>query len=68
MTELGSRKLHICTKVAKMGSIAGHRTDYNGVGAMRLQRYIPKNYPGYPLSGEGGGVDELLLYCIKLMG
>ena len=28
---LGSRKLHICPKVTKMGSIIGHRIDYNGV-------------------------------------
>ena len=44
MTKLGSRKLHICLKVTKMGSIIGHRIDYNGVGAMRGlkgQRHIP---------------------------
>ena len=48
MTKLGSRKLHICLKVTKMGSIIGHRIDYNGVGAMRGlrgQRHIP-NPPG----------------------
>ena len=57
MTKLGSRKLHICPKVTKMGSIIGHRIDYkgvggsesiighridyNGVGALREQRHIP---------------------------
>ena len=48
MTKLGSRKLHICPKVTKMGSIIGHRIDYNGVGALRGQRHIAsKNYPKY---------------------
>ena len=28
MTKLGSRKLHFCPKVTKMGSIIGHRIDY----------------------------------------
>ena len=37
---MGSRKLHICPKVTKMGSIIGHRLDYNGVGALRGQRHI----------------------------
>ena len=31
MTKLGSGKLHICPKVTKMGSIVGHRVDYNRV-------------------------------------
>jgi len=30
VTKLGSRKLHVCPKVTKMGSIIGHRIDYNG--------------------------------------
>ena len=38
---MGSGKLHICPKVTKMGSILGHRIDYNGVGAQRDQRHIP---------------------------
>ena len=39
----------ICPKVAKMGSIIGHRIDYNGVGALRVQRHIPnKNLAKYP--------------------
>ena len=25
----------------KMGSVIGHRIDYNGVGAVRAQRHIP---------------------------
>ena len=35
MTKVGSRKLHICPKVTKIGSIIGHRIDYNGVVALR---------------------------------
>ena len=32
-----------------MGSIIGHRIDYNGVGALRGQRHIPsKNWPKWP--------------------
>jgi len=38
VTNSGSRKLHICPKVTKLGSIIGHRIDYNGVGALRGQR------------------------------
>ena len=46
VTMLGSQKLHICSKVTKMGSIIGHRIDYNGVGALTGQRHIPsKNLP-----------------------
>ena len=41
MTKLGSRKLHICPEVAKMGSINIQKIDYNGVGALRRQRPIP---------------------------
>ena len=41
MTKLGSRKLHIYPKVTEMGSIIGHRIDYNVVGALRGQRHIP---------------------------
>ena len=35
VTKLGLQKLHICPKVTKMGSMIGHRVDYNGVGALR---------------------------------
>ena len=28
-------------QVTKMGSIVGHRIDYNGVGVLRGQRHIP---------------------------
>ena len=32
-----------------MGSIIGHRIDYNGVGALRGQQHIhSKNLPKYP--------------------
>ena len=31
----------MCPKVIKMGSIIGHRIDYNGVGALRGQQHIP---------------------------
>ena len=40
-TRLGLRKLHICAKVTKMGSIISYRIDYNGVRALRGQRHIP---------------------------
>ena len=33
-------------KVTKMGSIIGHRIDYNGVGAPRGQQHIPKTRQG----------------------
>ena len=53
VTKLGSRKLHICPKMTKMGSIIGHKIDYNGVGALRGQRHIhSKNSPRYPPRGE----------------
>ena len=40
--ELNSILDDICPKVAKMGSIVGHRIDYNGVvGVLRGQRHIP---------------------------
>ena len=35
---LGSRKLNICPKVIKMGSIIGHRIDYNGPAAHTQQK------------------------------
>ena len=31
MTKLGSQKLHIFPRVTNMGSIIGHRIDYNGI-------------------------------------
>ena len=37
--KLGSRKLHICPKVTEVGSIIGHRIDYNGAGALRCQQH-----------------------------
>ena len=40
------RENYISPKVTKMGSIIGHRIDYNGVGVLRGQRHIPsKNWP-----------------------
>ena len=55
MTKLGSRKLNICSKVTKMGSIIGHRIDYNGVGVLRGQRHIPTKYsPKLPPPPEHG--------------
>ena len=54
MTKLGLRKLHICPNVTKMGSIIGHKIDYNGVGAPRGQRHIPsKSYPNTPPGNSG---------------
>ena len=31
------KKIHICPKVTKMGSIIGHKIDYNEVGVLRGQ-------------------------------
>ena len=39
--EITTYTLTICPKVTKMGSIIGHRVDYNGVGVPRGQRHIP---------------------------
>ena len=38
MTKLGTQKLHICSKVTKMGSTTGQKIDYNGVGALTGQQ------------------------------
>ena len=60
MSKLGSRKLHICPKVTKMGSIIGHRIDYNGLGALRGERHIPsKMFPEYPPPPRGNLTDFL---------
>ena len=37
------RENYIFSKVTKMGSIFGHRIDYNGVGVLRDQRHIPSS-------------------------
>ena len=37
MTKLGSRKLHICPKVTKMGSIIGLGIDYNAIMGLGLR-------------------------------
>ena len=67
MTKLGSRKLHIFPKVTKMGSIIGHRIDYNGVGALRGQQHIPsKNLPKYPPPPGGTGmIGTIVLHCVQ---
>ena len=37
---------YICPKVTEMGSLISHRSNYNGVGVLRGQWYIPnKNWP-----------------------
>lgn len=41
VTELGSQN-YIFPKVTKMGSIFGHRIDYNGGGILRSQRHLPR--------------------------
>ena len=30
-----------CAKVTKMGSVTGHKIDYNGIGILKAQRHIP---------------------------
>ena len=54
MTKLGSRKLHICPKVTKIGSIIGHRIDHNWVGALRRQRHTPFPEKFTQVSSPGG--------------
>ena len=49
MAKLGSQKLHIRTKVTKMGSIIGHRIDYNGVAKIN-----PSSPPPSPPRGSNG--------------
>ena len=44
MTKLGSRKLHICAKVTKMGSIIGHGIDF--LGCSRKHTNLLKYPPG----------------------
>ena len=47
-----------------MGSIIGHRIDYNGLGALRGQQHIPsKNLPKYPPSPTGMLVACEYNYC-----
>ena len=46
---VGIAKITFSQKVTKMGSITGHKIDYNGAGALRGQRHIPsKIEPKYP--------------------
>ena len=40
--------LNICQKVNKMGSIMGHRIDYNGLGALRDQGTYPAKIKNLP--------------------
>ena len=47
-------KFHIWPKVTMMGSIIGHRIDYNGVGALRASgtypaKSNPSTFPGLNL-------------------
>ena len=60
MTKLGSRKLHICLNVTKMGSMAtyGHKIDYNGVRvcerpAAHTQQKLTQVPPAPPLGYSG---------------
>ena len=41
-------KNNIFPKVTKMGSILAHRIDYNGVGVLRDQLYMPPPPPPFP--------------------
>ena len=45
MTKLGSQKLQIGPKVTKLGSIIGHRIDYNGVATLRGRPSPPGKEP-----------------------
>ena len=50
-----------------MGSISGHRIDYNEVGALRGQQHIPsKNLPKYPPPPRGTGmISTIVLHCVQ---
>ena len=49
-----------------MGSITGHKKDYNGAGALRGQRHIPsKTEPKYPPPPPGSSCSSRL--CIGPM-
>ena len=59
-----------------MGSIIGHRIDYNGVGALRGQRHIPsKKEPKYSAgvlithkNGDFGAISVTGRRCAALKG
>ena len=57
MTKLGSRKLHIYSKVTKIWSIIGHRIDYNGV----VQ--VPPPPPPAQGGGQRGNLRALTRIC-----
>ena len=48
VTELESRKLHICPKVTRVGCIIGHRIVSYGVGALRGQSHTPQKLTQVP--------------------
>ena len=50
--------MHICSKVTKMGSIIGHRIDYNAVGNIHGKN-VPK-YPPTPPPPPPGGIKYLI--------
>ena len=55
-------EIYISSKVTKMGSIIGHKIDYNGVRVLRGQRHISsKNWPKYP-PGLGVQGDALSIW------
>ena len=65
VTKLGSRKLHICPTVTRMGSMIGHRIDNNGVGrgsqrpAAHTQQKLTQVLPGGP---KGLKCNSILIY------
>ena len=59
---MGSEKLHICSKVTKMGSIIGHRIDYNAVGNIHGKN-VPKYPPTHPPPPPGDKVLNPKIMC-----
>ena len=63
---MGSEKLHICSKVTKMGSIIGHRIDYNAVGNIHGKN-VPK-YPPPPPPGEDKVLNpKIMCFIIQII-
>lgn len=56
-----------------MGSIIGHRRDYNGVGALRGQQHIPENIdpsapqPPPPTLHSGKGYVHYRPQCVQYL-
>ena len=63
---MGSEKLHICSKVTKMGSIIGHRIDYNAVGNIHSKN-LPKYPPPSPPRGDKVLKPKIMCFIIQII-